>query len=128
MKHIEAMKIEDEDYKKRMSLREKKAHDYAKTGFDEDILSNFKVVAAVCKALKNHGYEVDITTPKGVAMFHIIHKNTRLLNLFFKDESPENESVKDTVLDLSNYIDLMKECMIDEYKEKMIELDRIING
>jgi len=38
----EALKLERRDFKKRMQLRQKKAHDYAT---DYDVLSNFKLMA-----------------------------------------------------------------------------------
>lgn len=115
MRIEDAIKMEEEAHKRRMKIRAKKAHDYAKEG--ADCLSNFKVMADIEVALKKHGYSVPIDTEHGVAMWHAFHKMVRLLNLWNDKKEPENESLEDTYDDLANYIDLMKECFID-YKKK----------
>lgn len=112
MKIESAIKLEKKDFKKRMEIRWKKGHDYAKE--EGDILSNFKVMADLEKILEKHGYRIPIEKSYGVAMWHLFHKLVRLLNFFNENISPENESLKDTFLDANNYLDLSKECYIDE--------------
>ena len=110
MKLKEALEMEVKDFEKRMAIREAKGHDYA----NEDILANFKATAGVCKALADHGMPIDITTAYGVAAFYGVLKLLRRLNLYQKNVDPKNESLLDTFLDASNYVDLEKECYIDE--------------
>jgi len=111
MKIEEAIKLEEEAHERRMKIRQKKAHDYAKE--DADCLSNFKVMADIEDALRKHGYSIPIDKPHGVAAWHLLHKFIRLLNLWNDSKSPENESLEDTHDDLGNYNDLAKECFID---------------
>ena len=111
MKLEDALQLEEEHYKRRMKLRWKKGHDYAKE--DGDILANFKVMADVEKALENHGYRIPIEESYGTAIWHLLHKLVRLLNLFNNKANPQNESLIDTFLDANNYIDLAKECYMD---------------
>ena len=117
MKIKEAIKMEEDSHKRRMGIRKKKAHDYAKE--DADCLSNFKVMADIEAALEKHGYRIPIDTPHGTAFWHMLHKFVRLLNLWNEGNAPENESLTDTHDDLSNYNDLAKECYEDYVKEKV---------
>lgn len=114
MRIKEAIKLEKEHFEKRMKIREAKGHDYAK--IDADILANFKVIADVEKALEKHGYGIP-TTSYGIALRHQIHKIIRQLNLWNKGVEPKNESLMDTYLDESNYLDLKKECYIDSKRD-----------
>jgi len=91
---------------KRYEIRLKKGHDYA----TDNWLSNFERVAEYMKLFK-----VDLTTSHGVALFHLIHKIDRLCNLVYRrGDKPENESLRDTILDMKNYMDLMEECLMKE--------------
>jgi len=63
-----------------------KSHDYA----TEDVLSNFKLVAQITKL-----------TPEQVIMVFIATKTVRLGNLL--GQEAKNESLRDNLLDLSNY-------------------------
>ena len=102
----EMLKHQRESNEKRYEIRLKKGHDYA----TENWLSNFERVAEYMKL-----FEVDMTTSHGVALFHLIHKLDRLCNLVYRvKDKPENESIKDTILDAKNYIDLMEECLMKE--------------
>jgi len=112
MKVEDAIRLEEEAFKRRMEIRRLKAHDYAKE--ETDCLSNFKVMAAVLRILKEYGYEVDVTTPHGVADFLHLHKFIRRQNLLNQGVEPENEYLEDTYDDEANYLDLGKECYIDE--------------
>ena len=48
-------------------------------------------------------------------------KIDRICNLKRKEVSPENESVKDTVVDLHNYIDLLYGCLIEKSSYSNLE-------
>jgi len=115
LKLKDALELEKQHFKQRMEIRWKKGHDYAKE--DGDILANFKVMADVEKALEKHGYRIPIETSYGVAVWHLLHKLIRLLNLFNNQTDPQNESLIDTFLDANNYIDLAKECYSDSSVE-----------
>jgi len=108
MKLPEALKIEEEAFKKRQDIRIRKAKDYAN---EEDCLQNFKKIAQLCRAL-----DIDVTRPSGVAIKDALLKMDRLCNLIFRKGiiNPENESVEDTINDLQNYIDLFRECLKEE--------------
>lgn len=115
MKIEKAIEIEERDFKKRIELRWKKGHDYAKK--EGDILSNFKIMAALQRTLEEYGYRIPIEESYGTALWHLFHKLVRILNLINNKTDPKNESLMDTFLDANNYIDLTKECYIDEMKE-----------
>lgn len=122
MKLEDAIELERKDFEKRITIREKKGHDYA----NDDILANFKATADVCKALEKNDMSIDITTAHGVALYYGLLKMLRRLNLYTKKVDPLNESLQDTFLDASNYIDLEKECYLDSLelrktRDKMIE-------
>lgn len=87
-----------------LKLTEKKAHDYARTS---DTLSNFKVQAAMQSAL----FDREVVG-SDIAFQFILVKLARLANLKGKD--PQNESVRDTILDLINYVGLYHACRLDE--------------
>jgi len=110
MKLEEAIDLETKAFQRRIEIRRKKCHDYAK---EEDILSNFKEMAHLAKILR-----IDITTPHGVAMWHLVHKMVRVCNLWSQNKEPENESLEDTHDDLANYNDLAKECYMDYQRSK----------
>jgi len=89
-----------------MELRLSKGHDYAN---EEDCLLNFKTVAKLCEILN-----VDTTKSYGIAFLYKLFKLQREANLIFSEKTPQNETIIDTILDLSNYNDLELECLIDE--------------
>lgn len=107
MKESDYRKMVDDDYQKKKATHAKKSHDYA----DEDALSNFKRVAGICKLLR-----VDVGTPSGAALFHLVHKMDRVQNLLTRKVKPKNESLKDNLLDAQVYLDLYKANLIDEGK------------
>ena len=47
-------------------------------------------------------------------MWHELHKIVRVLNLWNEEIDPQNESLIDSFDDAVNYLDLAKECYIDE--------------
>lgn len=72
---------------------------------DNDTLHNFKAVSKIAKILKP-----DITTPDGYALQMFIVKVTRLFNQW---KEKGYGSIKDTVLDCHNYLDLAVLCKED---------------
>lgn len=109
MKLQEALKMRAERNNLKLEISKRKASDYA----NDDVLSNFKVRAAVFKVLKDFGMEPDLTTAEGVAMWDVMLKYLRLTNLYKKSSEPMNESIDDSHLDLENYSELARECRID---------------
>jgi len=118
LKQNEGIKLQNEAHERKMRIRIAKAHDYA----NQDCLANFKVMAAVAGALQRHGYTIDITRPWGVAMWHMLHKMVRLLQLYNSNTNPQNESAIDSHDDLEEYSELAKECYIDEITENLRDL------
>lgn len=103
-----AHKIQKDSFKRRWKIRESKAMDYA----TEDILSNFKRMSKMATLLN-----LDLSQPSGVALFYALLKIDRLCNLLYRKKTqPKNESLRDTIDDLKNYIDLMEECMYESIK------------
>jgi len=80
------------------TLLTSKGHDYA----NEDLLSNFKITAAVEGRSKE---EVVLTL--------ISTKVVRLSNLL-KSKNPKHESLEDTLIDLANYSFLLNACLRDK--------------
>ena len=90
---------------KRYDLLIGKSHDYA----TDDVLSNFKRMNILCKTL-----DIDVRRSAGdCARFLMMLKVDRWCNLVGSGKEPKNESIKDTVMDLHNYIDLAYGCDID---------------
>ena len=85
-------------YHRRTQLMRNKSHDYA----DEDVLSNFKRLAEICKV-----WGIDVTQPSGCAEYLAILKLDRYFNLKAQGKTPANESIQDTFQDLANYLDLL---------------------
>jgi hypothetical protein len=84
--------------KRELEIMQSKSADYAK---EEDVLSNFKTAGA----------NVGITTQQQILSL-IATKVARLGNLF-KGKVPNNESIEDSIIDLSNYSFLLY-CSIKE--------------
>jgi len=110
MKYELAIQIEKRHFKQRLKLREKKWKDYAT---QEDVLSNFKQMAILQKTL-----QLDLSKPSQVALWHLLHKIVRIVNLMKSKRKPKCESLTDSFLDASNYLDLAKECYYDERGNK----------
>ena len=83
----------------------RKGHDYG----DEDRLRNFKHVSKMWSILT--GKEM---TPTEAALFLLLLKIDRYMNLYKKGEEALNESVEDTVVDGINYWLLMEANRKDE--------------
>ncbi len=86
----------------RMALMTGKSEDYA----GEDTLANFKRMHIISGQLGINPSR----SAFDCAMFLVMLKIDRLMNLKRKGADPKNESVKDTILDLLNYIDLAFAC------------------
>ena len=67
-----------------------KSHDYSQTNVD--VLSNFKLAGTICGL-----------TPELNCLSLIATKVARLGVLLSKTDAPRNESIADSILDLSNY-------------------------
>jgi hypothetical protein len=106
-----------ETSEKKIVVCSKKRDDYAR---DTDALANFKVMAAIARVMKQHGYEIDITKSWGVAMWHSLHKFVRIIGLYINQAMPENESVADSHLDLELYSALAKACNEDAHREEVV--------
>ena len=89
----------------RMRLMLSKGKDYA----DEDALSNFKRMNKLCAILGINPAQ----STTDCALFLVILKLDRWQNLRRKGEVPQNESVRDTLIDLHNFLDLAFACEID---------------
>lgn len=106
MNRAEFTEIFNATHTERSKLMLGKAEDYANT----DVLANFKRMSDLCEILQiNPG-----KTPTDCALFLMLLKIDRWCNLRNKGTSPQNESVKDTVNDLHNYIDLAYACEVDK--------------
>ena len=105
----DALKRQEENSKKKLDIRKTKGHDYANV----DCLANFKVRSDLFKVLKEYNMEPDMTTPQGVAMWDVIQKVLRILNLDKKTDKAKNESIEDSHIDLENYSELASECRLD---------------
>lgn len=81
----------------------------------EDVLSNFKRLAAAAKALN-----INVQTPGGYARFMVIMKIDRLNNLLTSGKEPNNESIADSYVDAGNYLKL-DYCLYEEGKMKIEE-------
>ena len=77
----------------------KKNKDYAHI---DDVYSNFREVAELCKILR-----VDVTTPEGCIMYHIVQKTHRLFKLKRTGVKPENEGLQDNAVDKNVYTVLL---------------------
>ena len=86
-----------EFYAQKKNVMKLKSEDYA----NEDILSNFKTAGANCGI-----------SAEQQCLSLIATKVARLGNLF-SGKKPNNESVSDSILDLSNYTDLLY-CLVNE--------------
>lgn len=82
-----------------------KGADYA----GEDVLSNFKQVSLVVKALK-----IDVTTPVGYASLMTVLKIQRINNILSDKKIPNNESLQDSFKDGINYFRLAYACYMEE--------------
>lgn len=126
MKLENAIKKQKEAQRIQLSKRVSKGHDYAKV---VDCLTNFKEMAGVIRTTnlawsKCPHCNKDISGQlilhsEGVAMFFVLHKALRGINLMTKREPPENESLTDTMrVDGPNYFELSTECYEDSIKEE----------
>lgn len=82
----------DKTFQKMKSVLVNKSSDYAGDNIDTDKLKNFKVAGNICGI-----------SPELNCLSLIATKVARLGVLLNSDKSPVNESIQDSVLDLSNY-------------------------
>lgn len=105
MKAKEFVGLLEEIHGMELSSQKAKSHDYAG---DDDTLQNFKVVAAMTKALG-----LPIEEPWAVAMWFKLTKIQRMVNLMKKGVEPKNEGLLDTVMDDRQYTLLGYACYTD---------------
>jgi len=105
MLRSQILELSAEGANRRQAIMEAKSEDYS---MDTDALLNFKQVGKVCKVM---GID-PANGPEDAAMFFVIHKMQRYLNL--RDRDPMNESVQDTIDDWHNYIDLAHAARIEK--------------
>lgn len=101
MTYEQQQQLLSEFYAQKKNILKLKGEDYA----GEDVLSNFKTAGA------NIGISAELQCLSLIAT-----KVARLGNLL-KGKSPNNESVEDSILDLSNYTDLLL-CLQKENQAK----------
>ena len=99
-------KLLGEFYAEKKNILKLKGEDYA----NEDVLSNFKTAGANCGI-----------SAEQQCLSLIATKVARLGNLL-SGKTPNNESVSDSILDLSNYTDLLY-CLVNEEEENLITQD-----
>lgn len=97
-----------EFYAHKKNVMKLKSEDYA----NEDVLSNFKTAGANCSI-----------SPEQQCLSLIATKVARLGNLL-SGKTANNESVSDSILDLSNYTDLLY-CLVNEDKTSEEELEKL---
>ena len=95
------------NFEKRLEVHQKRSADY--TAMSDDVLSNFKRISFIC-----HIWGLDFRHGSDAAMFHIIHKIDREMQLKKSGKTPQSESRKDTLLDLANYVDLYTALVSEE--------------
>ena len=105
MKRQTMLQMITDDTETRLHVFADKSNDYA----TDDALSNFKRMNILCKTL-----DIDVRrSPGDCARFLQVLKLDRKCNLLSKGVEPKNESIKDTVMDEHNYIDLAYGCDIE---------------
>lgn len=98
MERRQQTKIINDLHERKMKIIKSKSSDYA----NDDVLSNFKGSAAV----------LGISAPRQILSL-IATKVARLANLIDRPGTQNNESIEDSILDLSAYTDLLY-CMMQE--------------
>lgn len=91
----------------KLVLNTKKSNDYAG---DDETLKNFKQMSAIL-----NDYDIKQPfTPSKWALIMCLMKIQRVLNIIQDSKTPSNESIDDTMQDLSLYADLVRACLIDK--------------
>lgn len=103
MTREQQQKLIKECFEERMEIMRKKSEDYSN---GQDVLSNFKGAGA------NIGLTAEVQILSLIAT-----KVARLGVLLNSNKVPENESIDDSIKDLSNYTDLLY-CAVNEGKAK----------
>ena len=86
-------------------LLDKKNQDYSS---EDNVHANFDETSILCALLG-----VDVTTPEGCAEFEIVKKVRRYFKIIHSKKPAANESLRDSTIDLHNYIDLLYTMVID---------------
>lgn len=89
-----------------LALSERKTQDYAD---EEDVLRNFKLRHQLLSLLDIRPHE----RAEDVYLADILLKLQRLCNLLHSRRRPANESVQDTLVDMINYINLLRTALVE---------------
>lgn len=92
-------------YKDGVNIIRKKNSDYATT---EDALSNFKVI-------QNLGV---VDYKRGI-LVRIADKFARIVNLLDRENAVMDEKIEDTILDMINYLAILKAALEDEHNSDL---------
>ena len=87
------------------TLLDKKNQDYSN---EDNVHANFEDMCMMCYVL-----DINVQEARGCIMFEIVKKIRRLWKIIKSNRNPVNESLKDSVVDLHNYIDLLYTLVID---------------
>lgn len=108
----EYMKMVEESHQRRIGIMKSKRYDYAE---DADALANFKRLGQAAKILRIH--KLWETNPAlAYALFMVIMKVDRIVNLTESGKTPKNEAIQDTWDDGVNYLQLAQAIYIDTKK------------
>ena len=86
-------------FRRQKEILTSKGNDYA----NEDRLSNFKLAGTICQL-----------TPEQNCLSLMATKVARL-GVLMNGQSPSNESIRDSIIDLANYCVLLDELIEDRY-------------
>lgn len=86
-------------FRRQKEILTRKGNDYA----NEDRLSNFKLAGTICQL-----------TPEQNCLSLMATKVARL-GVLMNGQSPSNESIRDSIIDLANYCVLLDELIEDRY-------------
>ena len=116
MNWADAVREHQEADARRLEVRTRKARDYSRVDVpegDQDVLSNFKLRAALWRAIEEHtGLQLG-RTAESVALFDVLLKFSRICNLLALDQEAMNEPLIDSYLDMTMYVELARECHLD---------------
>ena len=111
MKRRDYEKLINRFIKDSVNLSAGKAKDYAG---NEDILANFKRVGKIAKE-----FRFDFTNSTDSPLMMCTLKMDRIINLLKNKKQPTNESVKDSFMDLLNYVLLTYANFVEENIEDL---------
>lgn len=110
LKRSEFEQLMEEWHEATVALSARKGNDYAG---DEDVLANFRRMHEMCAVLELQPgkYITD------VYLFYMLVKLDRLANLIHRGAEPGNESLLDTVQDMTVYMNLLRAQLVELEQE-----------